>query len=148
LGALTEVGDGVDNVIGGLGIVVTGVIGFGAAGDGVADAEATAAAVLAGPNRLAARIYCAKAACCSGVAVFVATACRIALNSGLAAAISVSALTVRLFAMEVDGGGGVGVGVGVGLGTGGGGGALTDFGTFSAFSSTLRTDRKRVSGNI
>jgi len=132
-----------------LGIVVTGVIGFGAAGEGVAGAEAAAAAVFAGPKRLAARIYCANAACCSGVAVLFATACRMALNSGLAAAISVRAFTVILFAVAaaigVDGGG---TGAGAGFGGGGAGGALTGFGGFSAFSSTFRTDRKRVSGNI
>lgn len=118
---------------GGVGMVVTGVA-IGAFG-----------------IRLAARIYCARAACCSGVAVLFATASRMALNSGLAEAISVKALTVSWLeceAVEVAAGAVAG---GRGFGGGAGFGALTAFGgfsAFSAFSSTLRTDRNRVSGKI
>jgi hypothetical protein len=90
------------------------------------------------PKRLAARIYCANAAFCSGVAVLLATAVNIALNSGLVAAISVKALTVRVFELEV---------VGVEA-TGAGGGGAAIFAAFSAFSSTFLTERKRVSGKI
>jgi hypothetical protein len=86
------------------------------------------------PKRLAARMYCASAAFCSGVAVLFATAVKIALNSGLVAAISVNALTVRVFPLE-------GMLV-VGSGRG------TTFALFSAFSSIFRTERKRVSGKM
>lgn len=149
-------------VVGVLGIVVTGVIGFaGAIGAGeilgVVTGVVTGRGVgVAGvdnddfevPNKLAARIYCAKAAFCSGVAVLFATACRIALNSGLVAAISVKALTVSAFALVVGcAGGGIGAGAG-GFGWGAGLAALAAFSAFSAFSSTFRTDRKRVSGKI
>ena len=66
--------------IGVLGIVVIGVTGFvaGCRGAGVPRGRAGGAVedivVLPGPMRLAARIYCVKAACCSGVAVPFATA--------------------------------------------------------------------------
>jgi hypothetical protein len=100
--------------------------------------------------RLAARIYCVRAAFCSGVAVLFATACKIALNSRLAEAISVKALTVREFECED-----AGVGAGAGGGRFGGGTALGTlaafnfcFSAFSIFSSTFRTDRNRVSGKI
>ena len=134
---------------------MTGVIGLpsgGGAGDvfgagvGVVGATCEDKEDLAVPKRLAARIYCAKAAFCSGVAVLFATACKIALNSGLVAAISVNAFTVRLFELGV-----VCIGAGIGAGAGGLDAALAAFAAFSAFSaasSTLRTDRKRVSGNI
>ena len=60
------------------------------------------------------------------------------------AAISVKAFTVKAFELDV-----VGVCAGPAMGTGagglGGGGCLT---AFSAFSSTLRTERKRVSGKM
>lgn len=150
------------------GIVVTGVletVGTGVTGlgtvDGVCDTLGTCVVVVAWvgvagtagvdkddfevPKRLAARIYCAKAACCSCVAVLFATACRIALNSGLVAAISVKAFTVRALELEV-----VCVGVGIGAATRGlvALAALAAFSAFSASSSTLRTDRKRVSGNM
>ena len=130
-------------VTGVFGIVVTGVTGFGA--------PKLAAPVpvivpprfdFGAPKRLAALIYCANAAFCSGVAVLFATACNMALNSGLAAAISVRALTVILFACAA----------GTGVGAGAGGGTcfmgFSGLGGFSAFSSTFRTDRKRVSGKI
>ena len=110
-------------VTGVFGMVVTGVTGLGNAdgtgvtGDGlntgvvgVARGRDVGVGVgVAGvvnedlevPKRLAARIYCVRAAFCSGVAVLFATACKIALNSGLVAAISVNALTVRLFAVVI-----------------------------------------------
>lgn len=62
-GDVVGIGEGVGTVlIGGLGIVVTGVIGFVTvapvgAGEGVEGVEAVAAAVRAGPKRLAARMY-------------------------------------------------------------------------------------------
>jgi hypothetical protein len=145
----TGVNDGVGILVTGVfGIVVTGVIGFGA------PKLAIPVPVVAAPpkfdfgvpKRLAALIYCANAAFCSGVAVLFATACRIALNSGLVAAISVRALTVKLFACAADV-----CAAGTGRGGGGGGATLTGFsglGGFSAFSSTLRTDRNRVSGKM
>jgi len=67
-------------VIGVLGIVVIGVTGFveGCRGAGVPRGRTGGAVdgvvVLPGPMRLAARIYCVRAACCSGVAVPLATA--------------------------------------------------------------------------
>jgi hypothetical protein len=128
------------NTGGGTGDVLS-LVGSGAAGGrgvGVAGVDKEDFGV---PKRLAARMYCANAACCSGVAVLFATACRIALNSGLAAAISVSALTVSALELVVVGV----VGMGAGAGCLGGGAALA---AFSAFSSTLRTDRNLVSGNM
>jgi len=141
----------------GLGIVVTGVIGFPTTGRGSTPTAGEDApppppiAVFAGPKRLAARIYCAKAACCSGVAVLFATAVNMALNSGLVAAISVSALTVMEFTFEEEDAPagaevtGVGGACGVGFGVMSG---LMGFTGFSVFSSTLRTERKRVSGKM
>jgi len=140
----------------GIGIAVTGVFGIvvtGVTGFGVPKLAAPVPVVVpptfdfGAPNRLAALIYCANAAFCSGVAVLFATACNMALNSGLAAAISVRALTVILFACAAEV---CAAGTGVGAGAGGGT-CLTGFsglGGFSAFSSTFRTDRKRVSGKI
>jgi len=103
----------------GCGIVVTGVVsGLGVAGTTGVETDVVAcagvvegvvldcAAGVAGvlleaaldvPKRLAALMYCANAACCSGVAVLFATAVNIALNSGLFEAISVRACTVSAF---------------------------------------------------
>jgi hypothetical protein len=131
-------GDGMAT-IGVRGIGVTGLAVFNGA---VVDVDTPGAGIGNGgfgvPKRLAARIYCANAAFCSGVAVLLATAVNIALNSGLVAAISVKALTVRVFELEV---------VGVEA-TGAGGGGAAIFAAFSAFSSTFLTERKRVSGKI
>jgi hypothetical protein len=128
-------------VIGFTGIAVTGVVGLTGEGQELAAVcEGIAGVGNVGfgvPKRLAARMYCASAAFCSGVAVLFATAVKIALNSGLVAAISVNALTVRVFPLDV--------GMLVG---GGGGGGETTFAAFSAFSSTFRTERKRVSGKM